>query len=40
MSAAFGRIETFIRWVPDDGIGRGVHDGLNRTERGLGTPVR
>ncbi len=27
---------TFIRWVPDDGVGRTVRNGLNFTERGFG----
>ena len=27
---------SFIRWVPDDGIGRSVRNGLNFTERGYG----
>jgi 2-dehydro-3-deoxygluconokinase len=27
---------SFIRWVPDDGIGRSVRNGLNFTERGFG----
>src|SRR3989440_7272288 len=26
----------FIRWVPDDGVGRTVRNGLNFTERGFG----
>lgn len=32
-----GGVDTsFIRWVPYDGIGRGVRNGLNFTERGFG----
>ena len=32
-----GGLDTsFIRWVPYDGIGRGVRNGLNFTERGFG----
>jgi 2-dehydro-3-deoxygluconokinase len=32
-----GGLDTsFIRWAPYDGIGRGVRNGLNFTERGLG----
>ncbi len=32
-----GGVDTkFIRWVPYDGIGRGVRNGLNFTERGYG----
>lgn len=32
-----GGVDTrFIRWMPDDGIGRAVRNGLNFTERGYG----
>ncbi|HYN94454.1 MAG TPA: sugar kinase [Pilimelia sp.] len=32
-----GGVDTsFVRWVPYDGIGRGVRNGLNFTERGFG----
>ena len=26
----------YVRWVPDDGVGRSVRNGLNFTERGFG----
>ena len=28
--------QTHVRWVPDDGVGRAVRNGLNFTERGFG----
>ena len=28
--------QSFVRWVPDDGVGRTVRNGLNFTERGFG----
>ncbi|MBQ7213412.1 MAG: hypothetical protein IJS25_02635, partial [Bacteroidales bacterium] len=32
-----GGVDTrFIKWVPDDGVGRTVRNGLNFTERGFG----
>ena len=30
---------TYVRWVPYDGIGRSVRNGLNFTERGFGVPA-
>ncbi|MGA2448968.1 MAG: sugar kinase [Polyangiaceae bacterium] len=31
-----GTDSSFVRWVPYDGVGRGVRNGLNFTERGFG----
>src|SRR4051812_17713699 len=28
--------QSYVRWVPDDGVGRSVRNGLNFTERGFG----
>jgi 2-dehydro-3-deoxygluconokinase len=28
--------QTYVRWVPYDGVGRNVRNGLNFTERGFG----
>src|ERR1700760_1106060 len=28
--------QSYLRWVPDDGVGRKVRNGLNFTERGFG----